>query len=124
MKETRRTRQVGDVVRSELARLLREDLRDPAIGFATITSVEMAPDLRSARVHVSVLGDEAAFEKALGALNRAAGHLRGLVGRGCGLRYSPELRFVADHGPEHGARIEALLKDLTGSKKDGGDGEP
>lgn len=124
MRETRRTRKVGDVVRSELARLLREELRDPDIGFATITTVEMAPDLRSARVHVSVLGDDAAFDSSLTALNRAASHLRGLVGRNCGLRFSPELHFVADHGPERGARIEELLRDLAGPRRGGGDEEP
>jgi ribosome-binding factor A len=110
MKEKRRPRQVGDVVREELARLLLEDLRDPNIGFATITDVEMAEDLRSARVHVSVFGDAAAFKKSVDALNHARGHLRSLVGRNCGLRYAPDLYFVEDHTLERGARIEELLQ--------------
>ena len=106
----RRPRQVADVVRAELARLLREDLRDPAIGFATITDVEMAADLRPARVHVSVLGDAAQFRKTVDALNHARGHLRPLVGRNCGLRHAPELHFVEDHTLERGARIEEILR--------------
>ncbi len=123
MKESRRSRQVGDVVRAELARLLREELRDPDIGFATITDVQMSADLRSARVFVSVLGPADRFRKAVAALNRAAGHLRGPVGRGCGLRHAPELHFVEDHGIERGARIEELLRDLKqGGEKDGGGG--
>lgn len=108
----RRPRQVGDVVRAELARLLREELRDPAIGFATITDVEMAADLRSARVHVSVFGDAEAFRTTVAALNHARGLLRSLVGRNCGLRYAPELHFVEDHTLERGARINELLRKL------------
>jgi len=108
----RRPRQVGDVVRAELARLLREELRDPAIGFATITDVEMAADLRSARIHVSVFGDAEAFRTTVEALNHARGLLRSLVGRNCGLRYAPELHFVEDHTLERGARINELLRKL------------
>lgn len=112
MKSNRRPRQVGDVVRAELARLLREELRDPHIGFATITEVEMAPDLRSARVHVSVYGDEEQFRKTVDALNHARGLLRSSVGRNCGLRHAPDLRFVEDHTVERGARIEELLRSI------------
>ena len=111
MKERRRPRQVGDVVRAELAHLLR-DLRDPHIGFATITDVKMSDDLRSARVFVSVFGAAEQFTLTVGALNHASGHLRGLVGRNCGLRYAPELHFVEDHAMEKGARIEEILRSL------------
>lgn len=117
----RRPRQVGDVVRAELARLLREELRDPNIGFATITEVEMADDLRSAKVFVSVFGVVGQFKKTVEALNHASGHLRGLVGRNCGLRYAPELHFAEDHTLERGARVEELLRSLpaTDPEKDG-----
>ena len=119
MKERRRARQVGDLVRAELARLVREELRDPDIGFATITGVDMSPDLQSARVFVSVFGPQEQFQLSVAALNHAAGHLRGLVGRNCGLRLAPELHFVEDHSIEQGARIEELLKSI----KDSGEGE-
>ena len=115
----RRPKQVGDVVRAELARLMREELRDPAIGFATITDVTMSDDLRSARVHVSVFGAKEKFGETVAALNHPRHHLRPLVGRNCGLRYAPELHFVEDHTLERGARIEELLKSLP---KGGGDG--
>ncbi len=116
----RRPRQVGDVVRAELARLLREELRDPKIGFATITDVVMTADLRSAKVHVSVFGSAEDFRSSVTALNHAAGLLRTLVGRNCGLRYAPELHFVEDHTLERGARINELLSKLPGA---GGGGE-
>jgi ribosome-binding factor A len=115
----RRPRQVADVVRSELARILREELRDPHIGFATITDVEMAPDLRTARVFVSVLGKAEDFARTVAALNHARGMLRTLVGRNCGLRHAPELHFVEDHTLERGARINELLLKLPPS----GEGE-
>lgn len=115
----RRPRQVADVVRSELARLLREEVRDPHIGFATITDVEMAADLRSARVFVSVLGKAEDFAQTVAALNHARGMLRTLVGRNCGLRHAPELHFVEDHTLERGARINELLLKLPPS----GEGE-
>lgn len=104
---------MGDVVRAELARLLREELRDPEIGFATITDVKMSDDLRSARVFVSVFGGEPdQFDRTVGALNHARGHLRGLVGRNCGLRFAPDLHFSEDRTLEKGARIEELLRTI------------
>jgi ribosome-binding factor A len=108
----RRPKKVGDVVRAELARLLREDLRDPAIGFATITDVVMADDLRSARVYVSVFGPEDQFKATVEALNGARGRLRSLVGRNCGLRFAPDLHFAEDHTLERGARVEELLRSI------------
>lgn len=119
MRETRRTRQVGDVVRAELARLIREELRDPAIGFATITDVEMSPDLRNARVFVSVLGAD--YTTSVAALNHAAGKLRGAVGRGCALRHAPELHFVEDRTLERGARVEELLRRVREGSPGGSD---
>jgi ribosome-binding factor A len=128
MKDRRRPRQVGDIVRGELARLIREELRDPKVGFATVTEVQMSDDLRSARVHVSVLGDASKFKESVAALNHASGHLRGLVGRNCGLRYAPELHFVEDHAIEKGARVEELLRSLPKSEQEtespGEGGEP
>ncbi len=124
MKETRRSRQVGEQVRAELARLIREELRDPAIGFVTVTSVEMSPDLSSAKVFVSVLGKDEDYEKSVAALNAAAGRLRGPVGRNCSLRYAPHLRFVEDRTIERGARIEELLRSVRPSGGDEGGNGP
>lgn len=121
MKVRRRPRQVADVVREELARLLRTEVSDPAVGFATITEVVLSSDLRSARVFVSVLGGEGAFERSVAALNHAAPMLRGMVGRNCRLRYAPELRFEEDHSLERGARVEELLRHLPRPDEDDGE---
>jgi ribosome-binding factor A len=75
----------------------------------TITDVEMPSDLKSARVYFSCLGGEEQRKDALEALLRAAGYLRGEVGRRCQLRFAPELFFISDRSLERGARIEELL---------------
>jgi len=117
----RRPKKVGDVVRAELARLFREDLRDPAIGFATITDVVMSDDLRSARVFVSVFGAKDQFKKTVDSLNHARGRLRSLVGKNCGLRHAPDLHFAEDHTLERGARVEELLRSIPKPPDEPGD---
>jgi len=72
----RRLQQVADLLRAELASLVQQNLRDPRVGFVTVTGVRLSPDLGSARVYVTVLGDPGREEEALEALGRAAGYLR------------------------------------------------
>jgi ribosome-binding factor A len=104
----KRPEQVGDLIRAELASLIQRDLRDPRVGFVTLTGVRLSPDLRSARVYVSVLEEERE-EEALRALKRAAGFLRrGLASR-LQLRNVPSLAFHADPSLRQGARIEEIL---------------
>ena len=104
----RRGERVADVIRAVLARALREEVRDPLLGFVTLTGVRLAPDLRSARVYISVLGGEA--ERTLEALRRAAPFLRRTLARRAGLRFTPALRFVFDPTLESGSRIDELLR--------------
>ena len=111
----RRPERVGDLVRSELSNmLLRGELHDPGIGFVTLTQVKMSPDLKSARVYFSCLGNEETFEKTRQAFERAAGFLRREIGRRCQLRFAPELHFSPDHSAETGARIERILRESRG----------
>src|SRR5262245_2433370 len=107
---SRRTRQVADEIRGEIARLLLRDLHDPRLGFVTITAVEMSPDLRSARVFVSTLEGGEKREQSLEALRSAAGYLRREIGHNLGLRSTPTLDFRIDTSIETGRRIEDLLK--------------
>jgi len=108
-KESRRSQRVADVVRSVLSSLLLMEAHDPELRKVTVTEVEMPPDLRSARVFFSVLGGEPERERAAESLTRAAGFLRGEVGRRSGLRHAPELVFVLDRSLERGARVEEIL---------------
>lgn len=108
----RRPERVADLIRSEISSLLlRGEIHDPGIGFVTITQVTMSADLRTARVYFSCLGSAEAFESAQRAFERAAGYLRGEVGRRCKLRYAPSLHFFPDHAAETGARIEQILRE-------------
>jgi ribosome-binding factor A len=107
-----RTEKLGDLIRDELARLLLRDLRDPRLGFLTITGVEVSPDLRQARVFVSVLGDAAARDASLEALRHGTGYIQKALFRNLRLRHAVSIRFAADESLERGARIEEVLKRL------------
>lgn len=109
MKQTKRTRQVADVIRNEIAELLRREIHDPALGFVTICDVEVSTDLKIARVFYSVLGDDEAKASATRVLDKSSGLLRRLLARRIHLRQVPELEFRIDETAEHAGRIQALL---------------
>ncbi|HKS97507.1 MAG TPA: 30S ribosome-binding factor RbfA [Terriglobia bacterium] len=108
----RRQERLADQIRTEVASILTEELKDPRIGFATVTRVELTADLGHARVFVSVLGDEEARRNTLAGLESAAGFLRREITHRLRLRRAPEVVFVLDRGPEDAARIEGLLEKL------------
>ena len=116
----RRPQRVAEQVRDDLARLLRE-LRDPAVGFVTLTDVVLSDDLRHARVYVSVLGDE---ERALDALERSRSFLRHGLARAGRLRYTPDLRFEIDRSITTGLRVDRLLTGEDDGPADGSGGIP
>jgi len=108
-----RTDQVGAQVREEIMQIIRRELKDPRIGFASITQVRMSPDLRFARVRVSVLGDETEQKRTLTGLRSATGLIRRELGRRLtNLRFSPELRFELDPSIEYSVRISKRLREL------------
>jgi ribosome-binding factor A len=104
-----RQRKVQELLVREVSDILRREMRDPRVGFVTITDAEVTPDLRHAKVYYSVLGDAAARTETANALARAAGFVRGEFGRRAQLRFVPEIRFVYDASAERGARITRLL---------------
>jgi ribosome-binding factor A len=89
-----------------------QGLKDPRIGFATVTAVRVTPDLRIARVFVSVLGDDAERSATMEGLKSATPFLRSELGRQMRLRYLPELIFELDTSPEFAQRLEQLLKKI------------
>ncbi len=103
-----RAARVGDQIREELARLIR-DLKDPRIGFASIVRVDVSGDLRHANVHVSVLGNDQEKRESIKGLSSAAGFLRTELGHLMRLRSTPEIHFVLDESIERGARVAQLL---------------
>ena len=115
-----RRERLGDQLRVELADLIQREVRDPRVGFVTITEVRMSGDLQYARVFVSILGDEEQTRESFRALERAGGFLRAQIGRRLELRRVPELRFALDETLDTSARLDALLGE-TGDLGDGGD---
>ena len=105
-----RAEKVADSIRQALARLIAEQLRDPRVGFVTVTEVQLSPDLKHARVYVSCMQDDP--DGALDALNHAAGFLRRGLAREAGLRFTPELRFQTDESVMGGYRMERILEEL------------
>jgi len=107
-----RHERLADQIRTEIASLIEGELKDPRIGFVTVTHVEVSPDLGHARVFVSVLGDDEAREQSMAGLGSAAGYVRRAVAQRLRLRRAPELLFAFDAGAEKAERIEDLLNRL------------
>ena len=104
-------RRVNEAVREVLSARIAEGLNDPRIGFVTLTSVETSPDLRHARVYVSVLGDDAASAETLAGLESAHGLLQQAIARELRMKRTPTLQFVYDESIDRGMRISELLDD-------------
>jgi ribosome-binding factor A len=122
---TIRQEQVQHQLIKEVSDMLLRDLKDPRLGFVTVTGAEITRDLRFAKVFVSVLGTDEQRDACMAALRRAAGRVRGEFGRRAGLRVAPEIDFREDTGIARGARIAALLHDIEPElKKNEGSAEP
>ena len=109
MKEYPRKLRLNTQLQGELAALIRDELSDPRVAGITVTGVDVSPDLRNARVTVSLLGDDARLKEALKGLKHAAGKLRHELGERLSLRYVPQLHFAADVALREGDRISALI---------------
>ncbi|MBA3554267.1 MAG: 30S ribosome-binding factor RbfA [Gemmatimonadales bacterium] len=109
---SRRPEQVAETLRQVVTDALTREVRDPRVGFVTVTSVQVTGDLSHATVRVSVPGDDPAKERALDGLRSAAGFLRSRAARTLTTRTVPELHFELDKGLEHAARINALLEEI------------
>lgn len=116
----RRVERLNEQFRREVTEILRGEAKDPRVGLATLTGARVAPDLSSARIFVSPLGDEAAQREMLEGLRAATPFVRSELGRRLHIRRVPELRFELDETLEHARRIEALLSEVRGG--DGTDG--
>ena len=108
----RRPEQISETVRQVVAEVLSRDVRDPRVGFVTVTAVEVSGDLSHAKILVSVMGEEADKTRAMEGLRSAAGFLRTRLTKALSTRTVPELHFEIDRGLEHAARINALLADI------------
>jgi ribosome-binding factor A len=115
-----RQQKVGDLLRAEISEILRMRMRDPRVGFVTVTDVTVTRDLRHASVFVSVLGEEEKRPAVLGVLKNAAGFVRSELGQRVELKHIPELRFKMDTSAEYGIRISSVLKKIIDEPPDDG----
>jgi ribosome-binding factor A len=107
--------QLGEVITHELSDLIRMRMKDPRIGFASITDVEVSSDLRHAKVFVSVMGDEQERRATLSALSHAAGFLRHELAQRLTIRYTPEISFRLDESIARGVHLLDLINQVNAS---------
>lgn len=113
----KRLDRVNQLIKEEISTLLQRELKDPRLGFVTVTDVETSNDLRTAKVFVSVLGDERQWAASLAALTSARGFVRNWLRRNLDLRVTPEIDFRPDRSMEHAAKIQSLLKQVRDTRE-------
>jgi ribosome-binding factor A len=112
MVKSKRSEKVGDLIRKEISQILLEELKDPRIGFVTVTKVALSDDLRIAKVYYSVFGGEQDKEASYEGLESARGYIKRELGKRVRLKYMPEITFMFDDSLEYGEHIEGLLRDV------------
>jgi ribosome-binding factor A len=110
--ESPRTHRVGELIKEELSEMILRELKDPRIGFVTITGVDVTPDLRHADVFISVLGSKKEREASLAALQNSAGFLRKELSSRIEMKYFPDLKFRIDPSIEEGMKIDKIIRKL------------
>ena len=114
-KEFSRSRRVGEQMQRELAQLIQQEIKDPRIGFVTVSAVDLSRDLSVAKVFISTLNKEQDVSEVLAVLTKASGFLRRELGRRMKTRIIPELRFVHDISIERGSELSALIDQAVAS---------
>ncbi|UQD51746.1 30S ribosome-binding factor RbfA [Bacillus methanolicus] len=112
-----RANRVGEQMKKELGDIIGRKIKDPRIGFVTVTDVQVTGDLQQAKVFISVLGDEEQRENTLKGLAKAKGFIRSEIGQRIRLRKTPEIIFEFDESIEYGNRIESLLHQIHNEEK-------
>jgi ribosome-binding factor A len=118
-----RTDRVSDLIKDEISRLLLREVRDPRVGFVTITGAAVSPDLKNVRVFVSILGEPEAREASIKALNSAAGFFRRTLFRNLRLRVAPAVHFQLDESLDQGERIERVLRQIHEGEREASPGD-
>lgn len=117
-----RHKRVEEAIKKEVSTIIHDELKDPRVGFVTITRVELSKDLRNAVIFYSVLGKEESHKKTKLALDSALGYIRSLVAQRINMRFATELMFKEDHSSEYSVRIEEILNEIknpAAKEKDG-----
>lgn len=107
-----RVRKIQEFIKQEVSNMLLYDLKDPSLGFVTVTEVKVTGDLREATVYVSLFGKKEEKKKSLEALNKAKGFVRRELGQRLKIYYTPEITFEQDTSLDYGMHIDGLLKKI------------
>ena len=115
-----RANRVGEQMKKELGDIIGRKIKDPRIGFVTVTDVQVTGDLQQATVYISVLGDEQQRENTLLGLAKAKGFIRSEIGQRIRLRKTPEIIFEFDESIDYGNKIDTLLHQIHNENKEKG----
>jgi ribosome-binding factor A len=107
-----RVERIQEFIKEELGEILQRELKDPRIGFVSVTAVKVSNDKSHVKIYVSVLGDAEQKRESMKGLESAKGFIRSEIGKRVRLRHTPELEFIADSSLEEGARIISLLNQI------------
>ena len=107
-----RVHRVAEQIKKEVSQLIQNEIKDPRIGFITVTDVEVTGDLQQATIYISILGSEAQKQDSLLGLKKAEGFIRRELGKRIRLRHTPEISFSFDSSIEYGSKIEKILSDI------------
>ncbi len=110
--KNKRAIRVGELLKEEISHIILREMKDPRIGFVSVTDVEVSGDLRHAKVFISVYGTETEKEETMQGLKKARGYIRKLVGDRIKIHHTPELLFRYDDSIEHGVHISEIINDL------------
>jgi ribosome-binding factor A len=113
-----RANRVGEQMKKELGDIIGRKIKDPRIGFVTVTDVSVSGDLQIAKVFISVLGDEEQRQNTLKGLAKAKGFIRSEIGQRIRLRKTPEIQFEFDESIDYGNRIETLIHEINAQNKE------
>ncbi len=116
-----RPKRVGHLIREEISDIIMKRLKDPRVGFVTVTQVEISKDLRRAKVYVSVMGSREEVDLSLEGLNSAKYFIKRELGKRVRLKFLPDLDFVYDESMEHAFRIDSILRELRRKGELGGE---
>ena len=112
-----RIEKLQELIKQEMSKMLLKEIKDPRIGFVTVTDVEMTGDLREAKIYVSVMGGSEQVKNSLEGLNSALGFIRREIGQRVRLRFTPEISFALDTSLDYGDHIQKLLLQVEGDFK-------
>ena len=116
-----RIEKLQELIKQEMSKMLLTDLKDPRIGFVTVTDVEMTGDLREAKIYVSIMGGSEQVKSSLEGLNSALGFVRREIGQRVRLRFTPEISFALDTSLDYGDHIQKLLLQVEGDRDNNAD---